>query len=113
MITIHAAETASFDDSPQEHPLEAEPCDQNGEARGVRLSSRSRRTYGLIGELGAFSPGLKPGICKINRSRGFSTLLHAPVYRSRAFALVAGGPVLSPERPMTTRTAPVSRSSPL
>ena len=26
--------------------------------RGVRLSSRSRKTYGLIGELGAFSPGL-------------------------------------------------------
>jgi hypothetical protein len=28
-------------------------------ARGARLSSRSPKTYGLIGELGAFSPGLK------------------------------------------------------
>src|SRR5258708_31503615 len=55
--------------------LEAEPCDQIGEARGVRLSSRSQRTYGLIGVLGAFSPGLKPGHCKIKRSRGFENPL--------------------------------------
>ena len=66
---------ASFDDSPPEHPLTAEPCDRIGEARGVRWSSRSQRTYALIGELGAFSPGLKPGICKIKRSRGFENPL--------------------------------------
>jgi hypothetical protein len=56
-------------------PPEAEPCDRMEEARGVRLSSRSRKTYGLIGELGAFSPGLKPGHCKIKRSRGFENPL--------------------------------------
>src|SRR5216684_8051155 len=75
MIKIHAAETASCGDSPQEHPPEAEPCDRIEEARGVRLSSRLRKTYELIGELGAFSPGLKPGHCKIKRSRGFENPL--------------------------------------
>jgi hypothetical protein len=40
-----------------------------------RLSSRSRKTYELIGALGAFSPGLKPGHCKIKRSRGFENPL--------------------------------------
>jgi len=40
-------------------PPEAEPCDRIEEARDVRQSSRSGKTYGLIGELGAFSPGLK------------------------------------------------------
>src|SRR5258708_4627996 len=57
--------------------------------------------------LSCASPGL------LVRGSGFSTRMNAPVYRFRALALVAGGPVLSPERPMTTRTAPVSRSSPL
>src|SRR5258708_38146078 len=66
---------ASFDDSPPEHPLTAEPCDRIGEARGVRWSSRSQRTYALIGELGAFSPGLKPSSCWIKRSRGFKNPL--------------------------------------
>ena len=33
------------------------------------------KTYGLIGELGAFSPGLKPGHCKTKRSRGFENPL--------------------------------------
>jgi hypothetical protein len=56
-------------------PPEAQPCDRMEEARGVRLSPRSRKTYGLIGELGAFSPGLKPGHCKIKRSRGFENPL--------------------------------------
>src|SRR6267154_3286239 len=56
-------------------PPEAEPCDRMEEARGVRRSSRSRKTYGLIGELGAFSPGLKPDHGKIKRSRGFENPL--------------------------------------
>jgi hypothetical protein len=56
-------------------PPEVEPCDRIEEARGVRQSSRSRKTYGLIGELGAFSPGLKPGHCKIKRSCGFENPL--------------------------------------
>jgi len=30
------AETVSFDDTPLEHPPEAEPCDRIEEARGVR-----------------------------------------------------------------------------
>src|SRR6185437_16621124 len=72
---MHAAETASFDDSPQEHRRQAEPCGQIEEARDARLWSRSRKTYGLIGELGAFSPGLKPGHGKIKRSRGFENPL--------------------------------------
>ena len=42
---------------------------------GFRRSSRSQRTYALIGELGAFSPGLKPGRWKIKRSRGFENPL--------------------------------------
>src|SRR5580692_2822227 len=69
---IHAAETVPFDDSPQEHQVEAEPCDRIGEARGVRRSSWRRRTFAL---LGAFSPGLKPGRCQIKRSRGFENPL--------------------------------------
>jgi hypothetical protein len=41
--------------------------------RDVRLSSKSRKTYGLIVQLGAFSPGLKPFHCKLKRSRGLKT----------------------------------------
>jgi hypothetical protein len=55
-------------------PPEVEPCDRIEEARGVRQSSRSRKTYGLIGELGAFSPGLKPGHCKIKLKSGAGTI---------------------------------------
>jgi hypothetical protein len=44
---------------------------------------------------------------------GFQTRVNAPVYRFRALALVAGRPIPFPEMPMTTQTAPVSRSSPL
>jgi hypothetical protein len=33
-LQIHAAETASFDDSPQEHQLEADLCNRIAEARG-------------------------------------------------------------------------------
>src|SRR5580704_6297235 len=69
---IHAAETVPFDDSPQEHQVEAEPCDRIGEARGVRRSSWRRRTFALPG---AFSPGLKPRRCQIKRSRGFENPL--------------------------------------
>src|SRR5271156_232792 len=56
-------------------PPEAELCDRIGEARDAQLSSKSRKTCGLIGQLGAFSPGLKPGHCKIKRSRGFENPL--------------------------------------
>jgi hypothetical protein len=33
------------------------------------------KTHGLMGQLGEFSPGLKPGHCKIKRSRGFENPL--------------------------------------
>jgi hypothetical protein len=56
-------------------PPEAEPCDRMGEARDVRLSSKSRKTHALIGQLGACSPELKPGHCKMKRSRGFENPL--------------------------------------
>ena len=59
----------------QEHRPAAEPCDQIEGLRDARRSLRSRKTYGLIAELGAFSPGLKPGHGRIKRSRGFENPL--------------------------------------
>src|SRR5258708_18740539 len=51
--------------------------------------------------LSCASPGL------LVRGSGFSTRMNAPVYRFRALALVAGGPVLSPAPPPTPLPPPV------
>ena len=70
----------------QEHRPAAEPCDQTEGVRDVRVSSKSRKTYGLIAELGAFSPGLKPGHGRIKRSRGFEN----PLPRTESPGLAQG-----------------------
>ena len=70
----------------QEHRPAAEPCDQMEGVRDVRLWSRSGKTYGLIAELGAFSPGLKPGHGRIKRSRGFEN----PLPRTESPGLAQG-----------------------
>jgi len=61
---FQSAETASFDDSPQEHPPEAEPCDRIEEARGVRrvveVTKNVRVDWGAWGILTrAKSPSLQ------------------------------------------------------
>src|SRR5579864_5620278 len=63
-----------------------EPCDRMEGVRDVRLSSRSRKTYRLIAELEAFSPGLKPGHGRIKRSRGFEN----PLPRTESPGLAQG-----------------------
>jgi hypothetical protein len=87
------------------------PCDRMEEACGARLSSRSQETYAWIGELGPFSPGLKPGHGKIKRSRGFENPLprtESPGLAPIKLASLRGSrsttpyqlPVVAPERMM-------------